>query len=111
MRNRCIDHCRELHRPLASEFSLEIADPLALPACDRPTAEQTVVAAELWERLLRLCPPEHHAVLQARARGGDEPGDRRPHRPARGCPPRILRQLASQLACEGEPPPSAGPPM
>lgn len=110
MRNRCIDHCRELHRPLASEFSLEIADPHALPACDRPTAEQTVVAAELWERLLRLCPPEHHAVLQLKREGAtnQEIADRTGLH--EGSVRRILRQLASRLACEGEPPPDAGPP-
>lgn len=100
MRNRCIDRCRELQRPLASEFSLEVADPQTLPACDRPAPEQLVAADELWQRLLRLCPPEHHEVLRLRREGAtnQEIADRTGLH--EGSVRRILRQLAARLACE-----------
>jgi RNA polymerase sigma-70 factor (ECF subfamily) len=79
------------------------ADLDVLPAPRQPRPSETAQAGELWERMLALCPPEHHNVLRLRreglrlediaARTGLHEGSVR----------RILRQLARQLALALEP--------
>ena len=81
-------------------------DGLPAPAQARPS--EVVQAGELWERMLALCPPEHHELLRLRrqglrlteiaARTGMHEGSVR----------RVLRQLARELALAEEPLP-AGP--
>ncbi|MBN9119323.1 MAG: sigma-70 family RNA polymerase sigma factor [Planctomycetes bacterium] len=73
----------------------------AAPARHQPTPSQVVRAADLWERMLQLCAPEHREVLRLRrdglplaevaARTGLHEGSVR----------RILRRLFRELALDG----------
>jgi RNA polymerase sigma-70 factor (ECF subfamily) len=79
------------------------ADMNVLPASRQPPPSEVVQADDLWEKMLALCPPEHHEVLRLRRQGlllheiatrtGLHEGSVR----------RILRRLARQLALEQEP--------
>src|SRR5436190_1174477 len=72
-------------------------------ADDAPRPSEVAQANDLWDRLLALCPPEHHAILRLRrdglpleeiaARTGLHEGSVR----------RILRRLARELALAEEP--------
>jgi RNA polymerase sigma-70 factor (ECF subfamily) len=74
-----------------------------LAASPEPRPSEVAQAGDLWEKMLALCPPEHHELLRLRrqglllteiaARTGLHEGSVR----------RILRQLARQLALEQEP--------
>lgn len=47
----------------------ETPDPVAVataPAHGEARPSQAAQAGDLWDKLLRLCPPEHHAVLRLR---------------------------------------------
>jgi RNA polymerase sigma factor (sigma-70 family) len=84
------------------------ADLEAVPEPRQPRPSEVAEADELWQRMLALCPPEHHEVLRLRrqgvllheiaARTGLHEGSVR----------RILRQLARQLALAQEPLAAAG---
>jgi RNA polymerase sigma-70 factor (ECF subfamily) len=74
-----------------------------LAAASQPRPSEVAQAGELWERMLALCPPEHHELLRLRRQGlrlreiaertGMHEGSIR----------RVLRQLARQLALQREP--------
>jgi RNA polymerase sigma-70 factor (ECF subfamily) len=74
-----------------------------LPSFAQPRPSEVAQANELWEKMLALCPPEHHALLRLRRSGmalvevasrtGMHEGSVR----------RILRRLASQCALRHEP--------
>jgi RNA polymerase sigma-70 factor (ECF subfamily) len=78
------------------------------PRESRPS--EVAVADELWQRMLALCPPEHHDLLRLRreglllheiaARTGMHEGSVR----------RVLRRLARQLALGQEPLAATGTP-
>jgi RNA polymerase sigma-70 factor (ECF subfamily) len=73
------------------------------PEAREPRPSEVAVADELWQRMLALCPPEHHDLLRLRreglllheiaARTGMHEGSVR----------RVLRRLARQLALAEEP--------
>lgn len=74
---------------------------------DRPqerfaAPSETVQAGDVWAKLLRLCPPEYHAILSLKRRGIplQEIADRTGLH--EGSVRRILRRLARDLALEGE---------
>jgi RNA polymerase sigma factor (sigma-70 family) len=88
--------------------ALECAEPgggdvEALPAPCQPRPSEVVQADDLWEKMLALCPPEHHELLRLRRQGlllreiaermGMHEGSVR----------RVLRRLARQLALKQEP--------
>ncbi len=87
-----------LERERSGEAPLEV-----LPATAQPRPSEVAQASELWERMLALCPPEHHALLRLRriglplaevaSRTGLHEGSVR----------RILRRLARRLALRQEP--------
>ena len=91
------------HRPAAEHEQPAGAGLERLPAPRQPRPSEVAQAGELWEKMLALCPPEHHEVLRLRrqglllaeiaARTGLHEGSVR----------RILRQLARRLALEREP--------
>jgi RNA polymerase sigma-70 factor (ECF subfamily) len=102
-RHRFIDRYRQHRRALEREIPLScVKRPSAQP---RPS--EVVRANDLWERLLALCPPEHHEVLQLKRDGlsaGDIAARVGLHEDSVR---RILRQLAQKLALqEGLSPPS-----
>jgi RNA polymerase sigma factor (sigma-70 family) len=91
-------HHAALEREEASDASLD-----GLPAAGQPRPSEVAQAEELWQRMLALCPPEHHELLRLRriglhlaeiaSRTGMHEGSVR----------RILRRLARQLALRCEP--------
>jgi RNA polymerase sigma-70 factor (ECF subfamily) len=101
-RRRLTSRLRHYHPTLKREQSGE-ADLEVLPASAQPSPSEVAQANELWEKMLALCPAEHHALLRLRRTGlplveiasrtGLHEGSVR----------RILRRLASQLALAHEP--------
>jgi RNA polymerase sigma factor (sigma-70 family) len=72
-----------------------------------PRPSQVAQAGELWERILDLCPPEHHQVLYLK-REGLPPGEIAAQTGLHeGSVRRILRRVARELALQEEP--LAGP--
>jgi RNA polymerase sigma-70 factor (ECF subfamily) len=74
-----------------------------LPAAQQARPSEVVQAAELWERMLALCPPAHHQLLRLRQQGFalEEIAQRTGMH--EGSVRRILRQLARQLTLEQAP--------
>src|SRR5688500_2536872 len=68
-RNRFIDRVRRHQTAARLERPLGDLEPNHLPTSSRPRPSETASAAELWDRLLALCPPEHHKLLRLRRRG------------------------------------------
>jgi RNA polymerase sigma-70 factor (ECF subfamily) len=101
-RRRLVSRYRH-HRAALEYEEAGGADVDVLPASHQPRPSEVVQADDLWEKMLALCPPEHHDVLRLRrqglllheiaARTGLHEGSVR----------RILRRLARQLALEQEP--------
>jgi RNA polymerase sigma-70 factor (ECF subfamily) len=97
-RNRLVDRQRRHLPHLAREQPLSHTAPGQLPRSHEPRPSERAQAADLWDRLLQLCPPEHREVLVLRrqglllneiaARTGLHEGSVR----------RLLRRLAGQLA-------------
>ena len=101
-RRRLLTRVRQLSAGVAAERAgPDAAD--AVPDDSRPRPSEVVQAAELWDTMLELCPPEHHPVLLLRREGlplaeiavrtGLHEGSVR----------RILRRLARELALREEP--------
>jgi RNA polymerase sigma-70 factor (ECF subfamily) len=101
-RRRLVSCCRH-HAPSVEREQSWGGGLERLPAPGQPRPSEVAQAGELWERMLALCPPEHHELLRLRrqglrlrevaARTGMHEGSIR----------RILRRLARQLALEQEP--------
>jgi RNA polymerase sigma-70 factor (ECF subfamily) len=102
-RHRLSDRLRHFHLALEREERLPSGSAEKLPPGKEPRPSQTVQADDLWERMLSLCPPEHHELLwlkreglplkELAARSGLHPDSIR----------RIFRHLARQLAVEQAP--------
>jgi RNA polymerase sigma-70 factor (ECF subfamily) len=101
-RNSLTDRLRHYRPALACEQPLTPAA-AAGPADGRqPRPSDVVTADETWDRLLAVCPPEHHELLRLKrqrlpladiaARTGLHEGSIR----------RIIRQLARKLACPAD---------
>jgi RNA polymerase sigma-70 factor (ECF subfamily) len=101
-RHRLQDRLRHHLTALERERPLDVTDPETLTdarAGRQPRPSEVLEADDLWERMLALCPPEHHELLRLKrqglllteiaARTGLHEGSVR----------RIIRQLARRLAC------------
>ena len=99
-RNRFIDRVRQ--HQTAARLEQPLGDDGAPSACRvaQPRPSESAAAEELWERLLALCPPEHHRLLRLRRRGatareiagaGRHARGERPPRPPRTVGPPGLR--------------------
>jgi RNA polymerase sigma-70 factor (ECF subfamily) len=107
-RHRLYDRLRRDQTALERERPLEAADAEKLAVSRQPHPSELLQADELWERMLALCPPEHHGLLRLKrqglplteiaARTGMHEGSVR----------RVLRQLARRLVSD-EQGPGAGP--
>jgi RNA polymerase sigma-70 factor (ECF subfamily) len=64
-RNRFIDRMRQHRRALDHEQPLAEAE--GEPGPSRPS--EVAQANELWEQMLRACPPAHHEVLRLKQKG------------------------------------------
>jgi RNA polymerase sigma-70 factor (ECF subfamily) len=98
VRNRFVDRVRRYHTAAEREQPLESTDPAALPPGDEPRPSQKAEANELWERMLRLCPEEHHEILRLRREGVPVPDIAARIGLHEDSIHRILRQLARRLA-------------
>jgi RNA polymerase sigma-70 factor (ECF subfamily) len=68
-RNRFIDRLRRHRQALQAERPLEKVEDELLPVSPHPGPGADAEAGELWEQLLKLCPPQHHAVLLLKKQG------------------------------------------
>jgi len=102
-RNRFIDRVRQhrtavrLERPLTSD---DAGVPGGRPPLSpQPRPSESAAAEELWERLLALCPPEHHQLLRMRRQGASASEIAARVHIHEGSVRRILRELSIRLAC------------
>jgi RNA polymerase sigma factor (sigma-70 family) len=109
-RNRLHDVFRRHHTAMELERPLpEGSEPLL--SAHQPRPSEIAQAADVWDKLLALCPPDHHDVLRLRRQGLQLTEIAERTGLHEGSVRRILRKLARQLACddpEGEPPPEEG---
>ncbi len=104
-RRRLVSRYRH-HRTALEREDRGGADLEALPAPRQARPSEVAQAGELWERMLALCPPEHHEVLRLRRQGlllADIAARTGLHE---GSVRRILRRLARDLALAQEPLPA-----
>jgi RNA polymerase sigma-70 factor (ECF subfamily) len=98
-RNRFIDRFRQHQTAARFEKPLEDAAAAQFARAPQPRPSESAAAAELWDRLLLICPPAHHQLLVLR-RGGASAGEIAAkigiHE---GSVRRILRELSVRLAC------------
>jgi RNA polymerase sigma-70 factor (ECF subfamily) len=101
-RRRLVSRYRH-YRPGLEREEPGDADLEALPAPHQPRPSEVAAAEDLWQRLLALCPPEHHELLRLRRQGlllteiADRTGMHE------GSVRRIFRRLARQLALDEQP--------
>jgi RNA polymerase sigma-70 factor (ECF subfamily) len=101
-RRRLTSRLRHYHTSLKRELPGEM-DLETFPASAQPRPSEIAQANELWEKMLALCPPEHHNLLRLRRSGmalvqiASQTGMHE------GSVRRILRQLARQFALHHEP--------
>jgi RNA polymerase sigma-70 factor (ECF subfamily) len=103
-RNRLIDRIRQHGKAIDQQEPLPLSDNEGeAPSALTPPGEH-LQAEDLWQRMLSLCPPEHHEILRLRRQGysyaevaartglhGDSVR-------------RILRRLAGRIAFDGPAP-------
>jgi RNA polymerase sigma-70 factor (ECF subfamily) len=100
-RNRFIDRFRQ-HRN-AARLETPLADESAPLRSAQPRPSESAVAAELWQRLVALCPPEHQALLELRRGGASAAEIATELGIHEGSVRRILRGLSLRLACSALP--------
>jgi RNA polymerase sigma-70 factor (ECF subfamily) len=96
--NRFLDRLRQHHTAAEREQPLDLTAPELLPPTASPRPSEFAQADDVWERLLAMCPPDHHEVLRLRREGltrGEIAARTGLHE---GSVRRILRRLARQLA-------------
>jgi len=98
-RNRFIDRVRQYHASAERERPLDDTEAHRLPLSRQPRPSEAAAAEELWERLLAVCPPEHHDVLRLRRRGATASEIAAQVHMHEGSIRRILRELSVRLAC------------
>jgi len=111
-RNRFLDRLRQHHTALNREHPVSLSELAELSPSEEPPPSQQAEADELWERMLAICPPEHHELLRLRREGFtlQEVADRTGIH--EGSVRRILRGLARRFAFreeQGDPPPERSP--
>jgi len=99
-RNRFIDRVRQNQTAARRERPLGDGSADGMPASSRPRPSEAAAAEELWDRLLALCPPEHHQLLAMRRRGATAGEIAARVGIHEGSVRRILRELSIRLACE-----------
>jgi RNA polymerase sigma-70 factor (ECF subfamily) len=104
MRNRLIDRLREYRRPMEHERPLGDFESPEQLASSRPSPHDVAAADDLWQRLLDLCPPEHHEVLRLKREGASAAEIAERTGLHEGSVRRLLRQLAGRAALAPEGP-------
>jgi RNA polymerase sigma-70 factor (ECF subfamily) len=95
-RNRFIDRVRQHQTAAQRERPVDAADAYRSSV---PRPSETAAEAELWQRLLALCPPEHHELLHLRRGGASACEIAAQLGMHDGSVRRILRELSVRLAC------------
>jgi RNA polymerase sigma factor (sigma-70 family) len=67
--NRFLDRVRQHQRKLRRERTLTPAGWDSLPSPRQPEPSEEAQAAELWERMVALCPPAHRPLLEFKRQG------------------------------------------
>jgi len=67
--NRLIDRRRQHHRALEREQPLTETAPHDLPRSSQPRPSEVAQGNELWEKMLKHCPPAHREILLLRREG------------------------------------------
>jgi RNA polymerase sigma-70 factor (ECF subfamily) len=98
-RNRFIDRVRQHRTAARLEQPLNETEPDRLPSSSQPRPSEIAQAEELWERLLALCPPEHHELLRLRRQGATATEIAAQVGMHAGSVRRVLRDLSVRLAC------------
>lgn len=98
-RNRFIDRVRQHQTAVRLEKPLGDAPGERLLSSARPRPSESAEAEELWERLLALCPTEHHELLRLRRRGASSHEVAAEVGMHEGSVRRVLRELSVRLAC------------
>jgi RNA polymerase sigma-70 factor (ECF subfamily) len=99
--NRFLDRVRQSNPSLAREQPLELTAAERLPPAADARPSEMAQADDVWEKLLALCPPDHHEVLRLRRQGlsrGEIAARTGLHE---GSVRRILRRVARQFAFAG----------
>lgn len=96
-RNRFIDRLRTNQTAARKEQPLSEADCHRSDVQLRPS--EVAIAEELWDRLLALCPPDHHEILRLRRQGATASEIGAQLGLHEGSVRRILRDLSVRLAC------------
>jgi RNA polymerase sigma factor (sigma-70 family) len=98
-RNRFIDRVRQYQTAARREEPMGNTPNDRLPRSPQPRPSESAVARELWERLLALSRPEHHALLKLRRRGASASEIAAEIGMHEGSVRRVLRDLSVRLAC------------
>jgi RNA polymerase sigma-70 factor (ECF subfamily) len=67
--NHFVSHCRKHTVALQRERPLTGAVPVDFAEADQARPSQVAQADELWETMMRLCPPAHHELLRLKREG------------------------------------------
>ena len=98
-RNRLIDRVR--HFRVAAEHERPLSWAVGGRAASDPRPSQQAQAEDLWQRLLAVCPTEHHELLRMKSAGASLATIARQTGLHIDSVRRILRQLARQVALDG----------
>jgi RNA polymerase sigma-70 factor (ECF subfamily) len=101
-RHRLTDRLRYYHHALEREQPAHARNLDRLRPSSEPRPSELAQAEELWQNLLKLCPPAHREILQLKRNGlrlADIAGRTGMHEDSIR---RILRQLARELAFTNE---------
>lgn len=97
-RHRFIDRYRQHRRALERERPLIDGEGEGAPVSPGPRPSEVARADDLWDKLLALCPPEHHDVLRLKRQGLEAPEIAARTGLHEDSVRRVLRQLARRLA-------------
>jgi RNA polymerase sigma-70 factor (ECF subfamily) len=106
-RHRFIDRYRQHQRALEHERPLAEGEGDGGPVSPGPRPSEVAKADDLWDKLLALCPPEHHDILRLKRQGLEAPEIAARTGLHEDSVRRLLRQLARRLALQQ---PSPAPP-
>jgi RNA polymerase sigma-70 factor (ECF subfamily) len=67
--NRFIDYYRHHRRALERERSLAEGGPSGSPTSHQPRPSELAQADDLWDSLVKICPPDHRELLDLKRQG------------------------------------------
>jgi RNA polymerase sigma factor (sigma-70 family) len=67
--NHFVNNCRQNSRAIELERPMNDRESAGFPRSVQPRPSEVVQADELWETLMRLCPPAHRELLRLKRQG------------------------------------------